>query len=554
MNRHLVTPLGFALVVFIIILFIPTFIVAQEGEPPSVPHKLEGRSDCLGCHAEGKLKAPKISDNPTHTGKTSDTCQECHQPATPPQVPHTLEGRENCLKCHLSAEAGAATPEQAEAATTPEKEEGAATLEQEESAAVPEQEAPPTPTPTAEPIPTPLAFPRAKGVNTCLDCHLTLKDDKQAEIATDWQPSIHAEREVICADCHGGNPSASTQAEAHAVEAGYIGKPAKSDIPALCAGCHADVIRMRQYDLPTDQFAKYQESIHGIRLAEGDEKVATCFDCHGGHKILKANDPSSSVYPPNVPATCAKCHADKELMAPYQIPTNQFDLYQQSVHGHALLDNQDFRAPNCATCHGTHGAAPPGFEEVANVCGSCHNATQDHYLKSPHANGGDELAPKCVTCHGRYDVSKPSEAIYLGSEPRHCGECHSADSEPGRVAQDLYDSLTTASQAYEEAEAAIQEVQEVGMLVATMEGRLREANTDLITARAVQHTLDLATVRAHTDKVVNVTTEVKISAETAIAQNIFRRRAMIIAVAIIGLAIVPLYLFRRELDRQLDRE
>jgi hypothetical protein len=240
-------------------------------------------------------------------------------------------------------------------------------------------------------------------------------------------------------------------------------------------------------------------------------------------------------------------------MAPYNIPTNQFDLYKQSVHGHALLDNQDFRAPNCATCHGTHGAAPPGFDEVANVCGSCHGATQDHYLKSPHASG-DESSPKCVTCHGRYDVSEPSEAMYLGSEPRHCGACHDPDSPPGQVAQSLYDSITAAAEAEEEAEVAIESAARLGMLVSPMEARLREASTSLITARAAQHTVDIDTVNEHADDALVIAEEVKADAEAAVAESIFRRQAMIVAVVAIGLIIVALYLLKRELDRRLDAE
>jgi hypothetical protein len=341
--------------------------------------------------------------------------------------------------------------------------------------------------------------------------------------------------------------------EAHSVEAGYIGIPAKANTPALCASCHAKVTLMRQYDLPTDQYAKYQESIHGIQLAKGDDNVATCFDCHGSHQILKANDPASTVYPSNVPGMCASCHANKELMAPYNIPINQFDLYKQSVHGHALFDNHDLRSPTCATCHGTHGAAPPGFDEVANVCGSCHSATQDYYLESVHATN-DDAGPKCVTCHGRYDVSQPSEALYLGAEPRHCGECHSSDSEAGKVVQSLYETISAAATSYDNAELAIQNARNVGMLVSPLEGRLSQANTDLVTARAAQHTLNIKTVTDRADKARTTAEQVQADAEAAIAANIFRRRAMVIAVAVIALTIVALYFLKRELDRRLDSE
>lgn len=585
--------------------------VVAQGTPPLIPHPLEGRDACLGCHESGVAGAPQVPED--HAGRTNDICRYCHQPAAatspaaeatsptstvvaptttatvavqptstsatatptpagPPPVPHTLQGRENCLECHLSPEATPSPPGGPPAIPHPLiGRENCLACHQEGIGGAPkvpadhagrsseicqachqpgQLPAPPTPTPPTEPVPTPIAYPRAEGVNTCLDCHATL-GGKHADITAQWQRSIHAERDVTCADCHGGDPSATTVDDAMSPAAGYIGAPAKADIPALCASCHADVARMRQYDLPTDQYAKYKESIHGIRLAEGDPNVATCFDCHGGHQVLKANDPASSVYPANVPQMCARCHADQKLMAPYGIPTNQFDLYRQSVHGIALLERQDFRAPNCATCHGTHGAAPPGFQEVANVCGSCHTATQDYYLKSPHAKAGND-GPKCVTCHGRYDVSKPSEALYLGSDPRHCGSCHTLDSAAGQVAQTLYDEITGTVKAYQAAEATLQTARRLGMLVAPLEGQLRAANTDLITARAAQHTLDIETVGKLASDARSVSEEVKSSAETAIAESLFRRRAMVVAVAAIGLIIGALYLLKRELDQRLD--
>jgi hypothetical protein len=151
-------------------------------------------------------------------------------------------------------------------------------------------------------------------------------------------------------------------------------------------------------------------------------------------------------------------------------------------------------------------------------------------------------------------VSKPSEALYLGMEPRHCGACHAPESAGGQVAQDLYDSITGAAQAYERAEDAIEKARKVGMLVAPMEARLREAGTSLITARAAQHTLDMATVRERTEDARAIADGVEASAEAAVAESIFRRRAMVVAVAAIGLTIVALYLLKRELDRQLEAE
>ena len=481
---------------------------------PPIPHTLEGRDNCLACHQTGAAGAPKIPDD--HAGRTNEMCLMCHTQAAvapAPAIPHTLEGRENCVECHMPAPEGAT--------------------------------AVPQPTATVVPLPTPIAYPKQQGeVNTCVNCHQAL-GGRSEQIVTDWQSSIHAQRGVVCADCHGGDPSADTIAESMSPEAGYIGKPDRVAVPDLCGSCHANVTLMRQYDLPTDQYAKYHESLHGQKLAAGDTKVATCTDCHNDHAISETNDPRASVYKFNVPELCARCHADQDYMAGYDIPTNQYELYRDSVHGIALLDNQDTRAPSCATCHGTHGAAPPGFSEVANVCGSCHDATQNYYLSGPH-NSDDPNAPQCVTCHGRYDVQQPSEAMFIGDEPRHCGSCHEPDSEVGSIVTALRKALADADQAISDAETAIDDAASRGMIVTEEESLVVEARTKLITARAAQHSVSLDTVKSESQAAIDLSNQARTQAEDAISESRFRREAMVVALAVIGLVIFSLVMLRRQ--------
>ena len=92
------------------------------------------------------------------------------------------------------------------------------------------------------------------------------------------------------------------------------------------------------------------------------------------------------------------------------------------------------------------------------------------------------------------------------------------------------------------------------MLVSPLEGQLRQANTDLVTARAAQHTLDMEIVSQRAEDARATAEEIKIEAQAAISANIFRRRAMVIAVAVIILTIVALYLLKRELDRRLEAD
>jgi hypothetical protein len=350
-------------------------------------------------------------------------------------------------------------------------------------------------------------------------------------------------------DCHGGNATADRKEDAKARGTGYLGIPKTVDIPALCASCHANVEQMRQHDLPTDQWAKYQTSIHGQKLAQAIPKWQR-FVCHDRHGTKKAKDPSAQVYPLNVPALCASCHANTELMKPYNIPTNQFQLYLQSVHGIALLQKQDLRAPSCATCHGTHGAAPPGFQEVANVCGSCHTATQDYYLKSKHA-GSTAGTPKCVTCHGRYDVGVPSEEMFIGTSARQCGSCHAPNSTQGIIIRSLYDEITQSARTADDAQAAIDRAAGSALIVAPEEVKLRQARTSLITARAAQHTLDLDLVKEKTGNADTLAKQVIAAAEKAISDSLFRRQFMVFGLAVMALAIASLWIIRRELYKQL---
>lgn len=562
--KHLWKLSGFLFILALLIVFWPGLPVDAQKAPPTVPHPLDGRDNCNICHATGVGGAPKFPAD--HTGRTNDMCKACHQPGpvkpattapagtTPaapgtkpaaggiPIIPHPLQNRENCLACHQTGVGGATKVPASHAGRTIETCRG---CHQPAGAAAGE---------VPQILPTPIPHPTApaKSPDGCVTCH-TSQAGKLNTPVGEWQSSIHSERGVGCADCHGGDPTKNLKEDAHAAKAGYTGIPKMVDIPALCASCHARVETMRQYDLPTDQWAKYQTSIHGIKLAQGDSKVATCYTCHDGHATKKPDDPNAKVYPLNVPGLCASCHSNTEYMKGYNIPTNQHSLYVQSVHGKALLNKQDLRAPSCATCHGTHGAAPPGFDEVANVCGSCHGATQDYYLKSVHASDQPGM-PKCVTCHGRYDVMEPSDSMFVGTDTRSCGSCHAASSAQAKTVKDLYDNITASAKALEEAEAALKRATAASLIIAPEEAKIAELKTNLITARAAQHTLNTTVVKEKTDKAIAISKEIVADANKALDDSVFRRQVMGIGLVIMALAILSLYVIRRELYKQLPPE
>jgi len=207
----------------------------------------------------------------------------------------------------------------------------------------------------------------------CLNCHQELEDELQIP-ALKIKNDIHFQKGLTCADCHGGDPTSDDPDISMSRAKGFRGVPSHQTVPQFCARCHSDANFMKTYNprLPVDQYQKYKTSIHGKKIVKGDEKVANCVSCHSVHEIMPANNPKSSIYPINLPQTCAKCHADEEYMKEYGIPTDQFSKFSVSVHGKALLEKKDIGAPACNDCHGNHGATPPGIGSISNVCEQCH--------------------------------------------------------------------------------------------------------------------------------------------------------------------------------------
>jgi nitrate/TMAO reductase-like tetraheme cytochrome c subunit len=431
-----------------------------------------------------------------------------------------------------------------------------------------------TPTDAAAPAESPAGSLTPVDNNTCATCHAAMAGPQQA-LAAQWTASVHGQNGIGCADCHGGDPTSDQVTVAMSPAKGFKGVPDRTATVAVCGTCHSDVDRMRQYQIPTDQYVKYQTSVHGERLlTDRDTRVAICTDCHGVHDVKKASDPTAKVYPLNIPALCASCHADENLMKPYGIRTDQYAIYQQSFHGQQLLVKGDLRAPNCASCHGSHDAQPPTSATVVNVCGKCHTATQALYEQSRHAEL--EIGPKCWTCHGTHDVALPDESRFFHPTPpdiacstchnpgdqslklsadrftkdsdRRCDTCHHPDSVIYAQAEGIHDTLAHANTAYLNAQAKIAEAASAGMIVTDADVQLTEARTSLIRARAAVHTTKLTEVATLADAATAKADGARKFAESRLAESLFRREAMVVVLALIMVTVLALVLIRRQLD------
>lgn len=324
------------------------------------------------------------------------------------------------------------------------------------------------------------------GRSSCEVCH--------SKAAAEHGASVHGATGLECTDCHGGNPKDMTQ-NAMARDQGFTGKPNRLDQPAFCARCHAQRSAMRPYGLPTDQYEEYQTSKHGQALAQGNSKVAICTDCHSVHDIRKVTDPRSTVYRSQLPATCARCHSDAKLMGSFGLPSGQYEQYQDSVHGKALLLGQSQAAPNCASCHGSHGAAPPQVESVNLVCGQCHSNTAQAFEAGPHgaAAAAGKMAP-CVGCHGAHGIQPPDDAFLL----QVCGKCHDGDPTTTAVAAKIHDDISTARAELSSSSEALEEHHGLGLPFEQLNSEVDEAKTALLQTAVAQHSVRLRDVERHT--------------------------------------------------------
>lgn len=253
--------------------------------------------------------------------------------------------------------------------------------------------------------------------SSCIACHAQMGDDL-AEPTVRFGNDVHAEAGLGCESCHGGDPSHDFDEDAEAAmnpAKGFEPAPGRLEIAAFCARCHSDATFMKRYNpqARVDQLAEYLTSVHGQKNAAGDPVPAVCTDCHGVHGIRPVTSPDSPVYATNVPNTCAHCHSDAAMMAPYGIPTNQLETYLRSMHAAALIERGDTAAPACNDCHGNHGAAPPGVRSVANVCGQCHGRESTLFQASfkKELFEATEVA-ECTVCHDHHRIRHPTPELF----------------------------------------------------------------------------------------------------------------------------------------------
>ncbi len=390
----------------------------------------------------------------------------------------------------------------------------------------------------------------AQAQNTCLACHSQLDPPLKVSPA-DYTNSIHAQKGIVCVTCHGGDSTSSDPTRAMGKAAGFRGAPERKLIPEFCGKCHSDASYMRGYDpsLRTDQFSQYLTSVHGKLHAKGDIKTAVCTDCHGVHDILPPSDQRSRVHPLNVAETCSQCHADAAYMKPYGIPTDQFADYSASVHHEAMVVRGDLSAPTCTTCHGSHGAAPPGVDAVSHVCSTCHVFQAQLFDSGPHKDVFAAMGlPSCVTCHSNHRIEHPSDALIGTSEKAVCMKCHTEGDAGFAAAGAMHDDLTKLDSAITRSDEILGRAERSGMEVSEAKLSEADARDDLMKARVEIHAVQPDTVDRDIQAGLRVAASTYQAGLGALVELRYRRKGLVVSVVCIGFVLIGLYLMIRKLE------
>ncbi len=224
------------------------------------------------------------------------------------------------------------------------------------------------------------------------------------------------ENAPYCTDCHGTHKSKSRFDDTSPTY--------RTGIPELCGTCHKKDGKANQHtDLKeVDAYRDYSLSVHGKGLIEKGLTVsAVCTDCHTTHFMLKDDDERSSVYPDNIPATCATCHK------------GIYDEYIKSDHSITREKGVE-PLPSCDNCHSAHMISPSNQDkfmtEVTVQCSSCHKELTETYMDTYHGKAyqlGDIEAARCSDCHGAHNVLKvdnPNSMVGKNNIVATCAECH----------------------------------------------------------------------------------------------------------------------------------
>jgi predicted CXXCH cytochrome family protein len=262
----------------------------------------------------------------------------------------------------------------------------------------------------------------------CLNCHghplsLSFRNGETITFRinlSELQTSVH--RRLSCSDCHFGF------SESQHPRRNFRGRREFSIANSeTCRRCHFD------------KYSNTLESIHYTLLSQGNLNAPVCTDCHGFHSIQRLGKERILIA-----RRCQKCHE------------GIYSIYANSVHGKALIDENNQDVPVCIDCHTAHNIKDPLTldyrEHIPDLCSNCHSnkaimskyglstdvvktylqsfhgVTLNLYRKQREEFGKPaRLIAVCTDCHGTHNIisTRTIEPAFLKANLiKRCQQCH----------------------------------------------------------------------------------------------------------------------------------
>jgi hypothetical protein len=275
--------------------------------------------------------------------------------------------------------------------------------------------------------PPPLGNPIPSNAD-CLECHqepdmlMQLPSHEELNLTVDrisYNTSIHGREGYACIQCH-----TDIDGFPHPERTAQTLRDVSIQYNTICLDCH------------TAESEEYAKGQHAQELILGNEDSALCIDCHGSHQTKEL-----SVSDIEIIQTCRNCHS------------TIYDVYQNSVHGNALLEESNQDVPGCIDCHSSHENHGPSDHEYTLfsplICAECHSDEKlmdkydintdvfDTYLSDFHgstisifekiAPGQETNKPVCSDCHGVHNILSPEDENSLVLKENlviTCQRCH----------------------------------------------------------------------------------------------------------------------------------
>lgn len=264
-------------------------------------------------------------------------------------------------------------------------------------------------------------------VQKCTICHG--KQDFKKILPTGEIKALYVKEKAIKASVHANK--SCTDCHADVAEIPHRTTPDKVN----CARCH---YKGNPAGAPQEvNYEAYRQSVHGQAVQAGKPKAPICQACHGSHQIRPHVDPASKINRSNIPALCGQCHIEA------------YAVFRESVHGQALIKENNQDVPVCTNCHGEHAIMAPKDPtskvfptHISESCSKCHAAVEimnKYGIKSEQVmtfqesfhgvagKFGSRTVASCASCHGFHDiraVNDPKSSVYIKNIPQTCGKCH----------------------------------------------------------------------------------------------------------------------------------